>query len=86
VRAPLRTDAYNAAKAEQEAAAKGASEADARVQRVMAASVRERTLLVQAALRSLSHLRTHVMHTTTGIRLVQTLEEDEAEVRDDDLT
>jgi hypothetical protein len=68
-------EAYKEAKAAQDAAAHGASKADARVQAVMAASVHERKQLVQAALRSLDHLRTHVMVTSSGMRLLQQLNE-----------
>lgn len=58
-----------AAEAETAKATEQASAADERIQQVAAESVRERQCLVQAALRSMNDLRSHVQHTASGVRL-----------------
>lgn len=61
------------AEAERARAARAAVEADLKVKRIAAASIHERATLVQAALRSMHDLRSHLTHTASGVRLQQPL-------------
>ena len=47
--------------------------ADTRIKNIMAESMRERTMLVQSALRSLEELRTHQLQTESGVRVKEAL-------------
>ena len=61
---------------EKSKASQAETMAEAKVQRIIAESTRERTYLVQAALKSMNDLRSHVMHTTSGVRMQYPLDDD----------
>ena len=50
-------------------------ESDGRIKMIQEESVRERHTLVQAALKSLEVMRTHVQHTNAGVRMREPVEE-----------
>ena len=55
------------------------NEANSRIERIRDESIRERNQLVQAALKSLNELRTHVQYTASGVRVSQPLNDSDNE-------